>query len=180
MAGSTQSDPYIESPFDRIVDVHWKKKEQPPPVGGTVTYSAGGADITLPGQEGYGGGEDIFNVSVSGDIQAAEGGAIIGIPSGSAWSVTAFIYADTYSGSPNAALNAFCAIVDASSLSPYMEFGPVTATLGQGPATGTFSGGGSFPKPPFAIRTRFRGTLEGSLIYGFARNVPGTITITVT
>jgi hypothetical protein len=32
MAGSSQSDPYIESPFDRIVDVHWKTKPLPPTV----------------------------------------------------------------------------------------------------------------------------------------------------
>jgi hypothetical protein len=45
---------YIESPLDRIVDVHFGKPPPPPTNGGggTLTFYASGQNVTLPAQNG--------------------------------------------------------------------------------------------------------------------------------
>jgi hypothetical protein len=179
----SSGNPYVEFPFDRVIEVHWKKNGNGGgPPGGTITFSSAGATFTLPGEEGLKGGENIFNVSISGDIIATEGGAVIGIPTGTSWSINASIYAEVTSGSPpGASMSAFFVIVDATTSAVYAELGPAVATVDGGPVTAEFSTGGGFPGAPVSIAPRFRASLDGGdVVFGFARNFPGTVTITVT
>jgi hypothetical protein len=182
---------YLESPLDRIVDVHFGSPgPPPPPTPGIINFTAAGIDFVLPAQNG------VIQLSQSWFNETGDYGTVIfhnaGVNHaglrGSHASVSGAFHAEIWGGTQDGSplgptddlqMDTFIYIVDDSG-SPLVYGGPLHVEWTDNFKDAQFSGGFAIPPEGIAIKVAFSAIrTAGLVVQGLARTYPGTITINV-